>query len=228
MSPISNFTQAMRELTGFDEESNKAKEKRSEPQVQIKKDEMKSREAQDFTVPQGEYRQRKQTDIGIPTFDESEGTIITRTMSINGKVSGTDSVKISGSMTGDLQTASSAVVNGKIQGNIQAESLSISGSVKGNLQIKTDARLETAAVLIGDIHSGNILVRGKTKGNLYAERITDLAESAVVVGDIVTGELNAERGSIIKGNVQTETAEKIDFDETKIFNIGEEHGRTEE
>lgn len=216
MSPISNFTQAMKELTGFDDEPVKDKAKTS---PQAEEDAVKYEES--FAMPRSEQPSRQHLTIDMPAFDGSTGTTVTGTMVITGSVEGTDPVKVDGKISGDLHTAAAAVVNGKIIGNVTADNLMISGSIKGDVTAGADTRIESSAIIVGNVQSGNLSVRGKIKGNLQIKAVTEVTGTAVIVGSTETGELNSERGCVINGSVITRNAENFNFDDEKLFRIGE-------
>ena len=219
MSSISNFTQAMKELTGFDDETSKEKVKSAEKREDFAQDRDKTSEP--FRMPQMEPRIRPQMEILVPEFNQEAGTVSSSSMVITGNIEGADQVKANGCIFGDLNTTSSVIVNGKIIGDVATESLAVSGSIKGAVKVSLDARIEHAAVIVGDIKSANLQTKGKVKGNLEIKNVVDITESAVVVGNIDTGELNSERGCVINGNVTTRNTRSFTFDEEQLFSIGE-------
>lgn len=220
MSPISNFTQAMKELTGFDDDSSKEKVRTAEKREEFARD-REYREREPFQMPQMEPRIRPQMEIAVPAFNQEAGTVISGSMVITGNIESSDQIKADGCIFGDLNTTSSVIVNGKIIGDVATDSLEVSGSIKGAVKVSTDARIEHAAVIMGDIKSANLQTKGKVKGNLEIKNVADITASAVVVGNIDTGELNSERGCVINGNVTTRNTRSFTFDEEKLFSIGE-------
>lgn len=220
MSPISNFTQAMKELTGFDDDSSKEKVRTAEKREEFARD-REYREREPFQMPQMEPRIRPQMEIAVPAFNQEAGTVISGSMVITGNIESSDQIKADGCIFGDLNTTSSVIVNGKIIGDVATDSLEVSGSIKGAVKVSTDARIEHAAVILGDIKSANLQTKGKVKGNLEIKNVADITASAVVVGNIDTGELNSERGCVINGNVTTRNTRSFTFDEEKLFSIGE-------
>ncbi len=220
MSPISNFTQAMKELTGFDDDSSKEKVRTAEKREEFARD-REYREREPFQMPQMEPRIRTQMEIAVPAFNQEAGTVISGSMVITGNIESSDQIKADGCIFGDLNTTSSVIVNGKIIGDVATDSLEVSGSIKGAVKVSTDARIEHAAVIMGDIKSANLQTKGKVKGNLEIKNVADITASAVVVGNIDTGELNSERGCVINGNVTTRNTRSFTFDEEQLFSIGE-------
>lgn len=207
MTAISNFTQAMKELTGFDEETAK-------PERQEKKPEPKKAEKEEIKIS-------KKLDLGVPVYDEKNGSLVTSSMVINGNIVSSDQVKIDGKITGNLKTSESTIIDGSVLGDIESKNLTVSGSIKGNLNIEADTNVGNTAVIVGDIKSDNLLLKGKVKGNLKVVRTTGICENAILSGDIETSELYTEKGCIIHGTIVTKDTEAFNFDEEKLFNIGE-------
>lgn len=217
MSSISNFTQAMRELTGFDDDVSKEKVNKAEKRIETDKKE----KDESFAVLQRKEYVSPEMEIFLPEFNRETGTMISSSMIINGTVEGADQVRADGSVFGDLHTTSSVLVSGKVTGDVAADSLSVSGNIKGNVSVRQDMRIEPAAVVVGGIKSTNLQIKGKVKGDLKVRKTVDITASAVVVGDIDAGELNSERGCMISGNVITRNTHSQSFDEEQLFNIGE-------
>ncbi len=207
MTAISNFTQAMKELTGFDDEQGKAGEK----QALIKEKEAKREE---IKLPQ-------KMNFEMPHFDKENSSLVTSTMVINGNLLSSDQIKVNGKVTGDIKTTQSAMVNGTVLGDIESDSLTVSGSVKGNLTVKRDAGVASTAVIVGDIMSGNLSLEGKVKGNLKITGTTGITETAILAGNIDTSDLYTEKGCVVHGSIITRDTANFNFEEEKLFDIGE-------
>ena len=207
MTAISNFTQAMKELTGFDEEPAKQEVKKSKP-------ELKEETREEIKMPQ-------KADIGVSVFDEEHGSLVTKTMVINGDVVTSDSFKVDGKVSGNLRTSQGAMVNGTVQGDIDSVNLSVSGAVKGNINVNADTDIAKSAVIVGNITSKNLQLKGKVKGNLKIEGTTGISNTAILAGDIETIDLYTERGCVVHGTIITKDTKGFNFDEEKLFDFGE-------
>ena len=215
MSSISNFTQAVKELTGFDDSLTGSKEKAApeESSVKTQNPEMPSFESEKKDA-------RKAPEITMPSFAEGEGTFVTGTMVIDGDVTGSDQMKIDGRIKGNLTTTSAAFVNGRITGDVKAENLRISGEVKGDIEAGGNISVGETAVVVGNLTAVGASVKGRLKGDVKVETITEVTSCAAVLGNIDTGTLSTEGGSVIRGSITTRASENTDFDES-VFNIGE-------
>jgi len=85
-------------------------------------------------------------------------------------------------ITGSLKTQGEVQLDGRIEGDIRAKSLTIGEK----------------AVIKGEIHAETITVRGKVIGKLRARQI-QLSATAHVEGDIVHSTLSMENGAFFEG-----------------------------
>lgn len=214
MTAISNFTQAMKELTGFDEESAKAETKKSKTEIKQEQPAIEEEKKEEIKLS-------KKADIGVPVFDEEEGSFVTSTMIITGNVISSDQIKVDGKVSGDLRTTQATMVNGTISGNIDSCNLIVNGAVKGDLKVEADTDVAAAAVIVGDIASKNLRLKGKVKGNLKIAGTTGISETAILSGDIDTNDLYTEKGCVIHGTITTKDTANFNFEEEKLFDIGE-------
>lgn len=82
-----------------------------------------------------------------------EATVISRGVKIEGKLSCSGSIRLDGEVQGDISSQSTVIVgeNGKVNGQINAESITIGGKVTGTIRAKDKVVLEAKANLKGDI-----------------------------------------------------------------------------
>lgn len=82
-----------------------------------------------------------------------EATLISRGVKIEGKLSCSGSIRLDGEVQGDITSQSTVIVgeNGKVNGQINAESITIGGKVTGTVKAKEKVVLEAKANLKGDI-----------------------------------------------------------------------------
>ncbi len=85
-------------------------------------------------------------------------------------------------ITGSIKTQGEVQLDGSVEGDIRAQSLTIGEK----------------AVVKGEIHAEQITVRGKVIGKLRARQI-QLASTAHVEGDIVHSTLSMENGAYFEG-----------------------------
>jgi cytoskeletal protein CcmA (bactofilin family) len=82
-----------------------------------------------------------------------EATVISRGVKIEGKLSCSGSIRLDGEVQGDISSQSTVIVgeNGKVNGQINADSITIGGKVTGTVKAKEKIVLESKANLKGDV-----------------------------------------------------------------------------
>ena len=91
-------------------------------------------------------------------------------------------------ITGDIKTDGEVQIDGRLDGNIKAGTLTIG---------------EQGAVN-GKVMAGTVLVRGKVTGKIEGAKV-DLAETANVQADIVQDQLTIANGAFFDGKVSRKT-----------------------
>lgn len=211
MGSKGNFTQALRELTGFDETPEK---KRTEDVIaeDVKPEEIKVEEIKNSYT----YVQQEQTVI-----EKSADSHITSTMVIKGKVRSEGNIFVEGSVYGNIVTAGDISIKNIVFGDIKGENIYLSDArVKGNVKSDEKVNVGEKTILVGDVTASNIIVSGKVKGDLCASDTTVLEQDAVVSGNIVTGNILSNSGASLKGSITTTGNANID-DDTE-FDLGVE------
>jgi cytoskeletal protein CcmA (bactofilin family) len=92
-------------------------------------------------------------------------TIISNGVKIEGKVNSTGSIRVDGTLTGDLNAKGNVTVGeqGKINGEIVANIVTIGGNVVGTVNAKEKLVLETKCVLKGDIITKVLVIEAGAK-----------------------------------------------------------------
>ena len=82
-----------------------------------------------------------------------EATVISKGVKIEGKLSCSGNIRLDGEVQGDISSAGVVIVgeNGKVNGQINADSITIGGKVTGTVRAKEKVILEAKANLKGDI-----------------------------------------------------------------------------
>ncbi len=90
---------------------------------------------------------------GTPEGEQQLETIIGHSVRVEGDFESHGDVTIEGNLTGSIKTKGILTIGNKaiIQANITAESVHISGIVKGNIHAKNKVTLEKSARVEGDI-----------------------------------------------------------------------------
>ncbi len=92
-------------------------------------------------------------------------TIISNGVKIEGKVTSTGSIRVDGTLQGDLNAKGNVSVGeqGKIMGEIIANIVTIGGNVVGTVNAKDKLVLETKCVLKGDIITKVLVIEAGAK-----------------------------------------------------------------
>ena len=90
-----------------------------------------------------------------------------------------------------------------LEGDIRAEEdLMISGRVKGNIEAPTGSVTITKnAEIQADIKAATVLIEGKARGNVIGLKRATLAATADLTGQLETSELHVAVGAVFRGKV---------------------------
>jgi len=100
----------------------------------------------------------KNTSYDGSTSDEA--TVISKGVKIEGKLSCSGSIRLDGEVKGDISSQSAVIIgeNGKVNGQINAENITIGGHVTGTVKAKEKLVLDAKANLQGDVITKTIAV----------------------------------------------------------------------
>ena len=100
-------------------------------------------------------RPRPTQSSGATTTLIAQGTVV------EGEIKGTGDVRIEGALKGKLDCTASVHVaeSGKVEAELNAETVSVAGKVTGNMNGSSKIELGPSAVVEGDITSPRILIR---------------------------------------------------------------------
>jgi len=105
----------------------------------------------------------KSTPYDGPKSDEA--TVISNGVKIEGKLSSSGNIRVDGEILGDITSQNKVVVgeNGKVNGQINAESVTIGGKVSGTVRAKEKLVLDSKGNLKGDIFAKILMVEAGAK-----------------------------------------------------------------
>jgi cytoskeletal protein CcmA (bactofilin family) len=121
-----------------------------------------------------------------------EATVISKGVKIEGKLSCSGNIRLDGEVQGDISSQGVVIVgeNGKVNGQINADSITIGGRVTGTVKAKDKVVLEAKANLKGDIITKTMVVEagaifnGNTKmgesGNIGSPVETSKPQDSIV------------------------------------------------
>ena len=90
-------------------------------------------------------------------------------------------------VTGDIDTAGSLRVDGRLNGSIRRADTVVLGA---------------GAAVIGDITAREVIIGGTITGNVHATDRVELQPTAIVTGDITTLVVLVQEGGVVNGRVE--------------------------
>jgi cytoskeletal protein CcmA (bactofilin family) len=98
-----------------------------------------------------------------PKSDET--TIISHGVKIEGKVSSSGNIRVEGEILGDITSQGKVIVgeNGKVNGQVSGEDITIGGKVSGTVKAKEKLVLDSKGNLKGDIFTKILVVEAGAK-----------------------------------------------------------------
>ena len=93
--------------------------------------------------------------------------IIGKGTSIQGDIDAEGSIRLEGTVTGNITTRAKLVLaaDALLKGNIEAENVEIAGTVEGKIHATTVLILKSQAVIKGNIHIHQLIVEGGAQFN---------------------------------------------------------------
>ncbi len=101
----------------------------------------------------------------------------------------------------------------EIKGDVTANgTLKIDGKITGNI-IADSVILGNNALVTGDIKAKSVVIGGRLNGNVTAEDIVEIKPTGQVFGDVHTKKLSVSEGGIFEGRslIQKDETKVIDF-----------------
>ncbi len=199
-----NFTQAFKELTGFDISTPDKTENTDFAGSDAK------REPVSFDAPRVE--QKVVTYKAFTEQPSANCTRVTGTMVIQGDIKSEDDIHVNGQVIGDIKTSANLTSTNLILGNVNAQSARVNGArIKGDISLKGDCHLGEGSVVVGDIACETLNTAGKVKGNCHVTEGAVFSESAYLLGDIEAKDLSTQQGAKIIGSIRI-VCEEPDLD----------------
>lgn len=186
----SNFTQALKELTGFDGEPEESSVAFSE--------------VMDTEFEEPVFKPEVYTFKDYSEKIADDCTRLSSTMVIEGEVKSDDHVFLNGQLIGNIKTSSDMNISNVVVGNVSAQNIIIKdGRIKGDVTLEGDLFVGENSVIVGDINCQNLEVSGKVKGNCQVEDSAKFAKTAYMICDITAGTITSQQGAKIIGTITT-------------------------
>lgn len=105
---------------------------------------------------------------------------IGKSVSIKGELSGSEDVYVDGQVEGNIQLSGNSLTigpNGRVHANVAVKSVTVGGSLEGNIQASERTELRKTAVVNGDVQTRRIAIE---EGAYFKGKLEILAESKSV------------------------------------------------
>ncbi len=92
--------------------------------------------------------------------EEGQVNIVAQGTSFEGRITSPGSLRVDGRVQGDVVLTGDLVIgaNGEIDGNIDAQTVTVGGKITGNISVKNKLVLENKARIKGDIHAAKLII----------------------------------------------------------------------
>jgi len=136
-------------------------------------------------------QQKKAEPIKVTTE-----TTISKNITIEGNISGTDAITVEGILLGDI-TVNNVVIgkNGSVKGSITAQKVIISGKVDGTITCN-DLDIMHNGYVTNKIHANKIMVSGEIFGDVLAESSINVTPTGKIKTDSLSSKHVTVNGTI--------------------------------
>jgi len=149
--------------------------------------------------------------IGSKITSEESMTRIAKGTIVTGDLKSDEAIFVEGRIDGNIIADSDVGINGLVNGDINARNIHFqTAGVKGNTVAKQSATLDRKAVIVGDITAENMTVDGKIKGTATATEKMVLERNALISGAIIAGGISINDGAKISASITITNADVID------------------
>lgn len=111
-----------------------------------------------------------------------------KAINANSKESYTTLISSETTITGDVNFSGAVHLEGRVIGNINADSGLLTIAQTGSVQ--------------GDVRAQRVVVDGHVRGNVYAEEHLELAARAIITGNVFYNVIEMTKGSQVNGSLE--------------------------
>jgi cytoskeletal protein CcmA (bactofilin family) len=108
----------------------------------------------------GKNKDKEKDKKDVPKLPKKEDTVIGEGIVLDGEISGSDSVFISGRLKGKINLTESLTIrkSGEVEAEIKTQTLTVAGTIRGNSEVKNLSSLKSTANVSGDINTPRLVV----------------------------------------------------------------------
>lgn len=139
------------------------------------------------------------------SIDKEFTSIFNESMKITGDIESDSMIVLEGKIHGNVKTSEKieSYVDSEIVGDVFAKSALIAGRVVGNIVCEEQISVDQRTKIIGDLSADEVTIAGIVIGNVFAKGVIKLKHNARIKGDLTSTLISIEEGAMIDGNFKT-------------------------
>lgn len=164
-------------------------------------------EPEPYQEQQELYQQVKQEPVFESFVAEPEPSVldevseITAGSTIEGNISSSGSINITGTVRGNVVCKGKLVVSGMVVGASQAsEIFTNNAKIEGDVASQGSIKIGNGSIIIGNVYATSAVIGGAVKGDIDVHGPVIVDATAVVQGNIKSRSVQINNGAIIEGH----------------------------
>lgn len=151
----------------------------------------------------------KKTDVILNSYEEKNRvTIVTEGMTVTGNIETDGDIVLEGKVIGDISCNDLKFGKlGVLQGNITANNVTLSNSLKSNVNCKGLVYVNAGTHHDGDIVADKVICEGSITGNVKCTSSLQLKSNGTIKGNCTSYCFTIEDGAVINGKITTKRKE---------------------
>ncbi|HPW53249.1 MAG TPA: polymer-forming cytoskeletal protein, partial [Erysipelotrichaceae bacterium] len=132
-----------------------------------------------------------------------EYTVIGSSTVIDSNISCGGNIKVKGQIKGNVSVNGSADIYGTIEGDIQANDVTLETGAKvlGNIICKADVNAVSDSSIVGNIAAKNAYINSNVEGDLEIINELKITSTGSITGKIVTGSISVASGAVLNATI---------------------------
>lgn len=129
-------------------------------------------------------------------------TLIQADTIITGSIMSKNALRLLGTVEGDVSTTSELNLSGDITGKVVAKSINmLDGVIEGDVKCGGNLNMDSDSLVLGDITANSMVLDGRVKGNLTVNEHLKLNAHSIIAGDITANTIQMDNGASVAGKV---------------------------
>lgn len=171
----------------------------AKPSVKEEKDPVRTAR-KDKESPAKESPAKEEPEEPAKDAASDETAIITPGLSIKGDINSAGSIELLGKVEGNVNCKGKLVVSGVIKGNsASADFFSDKAEITGDITCNGPAKIGSGSVIIGNLVATSAVIAGAIKGDIDVQGPVIVDTTAIVMGNIKSKLVQINNGAVIEG-----------------------------